>query len=45
MCASTCCIHEIPLFVQKNNLKNPEFKEIGDEYLEDGIPHINMIKS
>jgi ElaA protein len=24
---------------------NLEFKEVGEEYLEDGIPHINMIKS
>ena len=24
---------------------NLEFKEVGEEYLEDGIPHINMIKT
>jgi ElaA protein len=24
---------------------NLEFKSVGEEYLEDGIPHINMIKS
>ena len=24
---------------------NLEFKEVGEEYLEDGIPHIHMIKS
>jgi ElaA protein len=29
----------------KNFYNNLEFKEVGEEYLEDGIPHINMIKS
>ena len=24
---------------------NLEFKEVGEEYLEDGIPHVNMIKN
>ena len=29
----------------KRFYNNLEFKEVGEEYLEDGIPHINMIKS
>ncbi|EPR71961.1 GCN5-related N-acetyltransferase [Winogradskyella psychrotolerans RS-3] len=29
----------------KNFYNNLEFKEVGEGYLEDGIPHINMIKS
>lgn len=29
----------------KKFYNNLDFKEIGEEYLEDGIPHINMIKS
>ncbi len=29
----------------KNFYNNLEFYEVGEEYLEDGIPHINMIKS
>ena len=29
----------------KQFYNNLEFKEVGEEYLEDGIPHINMIKS
>jgi len=28
----------------KRFYNNLEFKEVGEEYLEDGIPHINMIK-
>jgi ElaA protein len=28
----------------KNFYNNLGFKEIGEEYLEDGIPHINMLK-
>lgn len=28
----------------KNFYNNLDFREIGEEYLEDGIPHINMIK-
>lgn len=29
----------------KRFYNNLNFKEVGEEYLEDGIPHINMIKS
>jgi ElaA protein len=29
----------------KQFYNNLDFKEVGEEYLEDGIPHINMIKS
>ena len=29
----------------KTFYNNLSFKEVGEEYLEDGIPHINMIKS
>ena len=29
----------------KTFYNNLGFKEVGEEYLEDGIPHINMIKS
>jgi ElaA protein len=29
----------------KNFYNNLGFKEVGEEYLEDGIPHINMIKN
>ncbi len=29
----------------KRFYNNLEFNEVGEEYLEDGIPHINMIKS
>ena len=29
----------------KSFYNNLDFKEVGEEYLEDGIPHINMIKS
>ncbi|NRB83558.1 MAG: GNAT family N-acetyltransferase [Winogradskyella sp.] len=29
----------------KRFYNNLEFKEVGEEYLEDGIPHINMIRS
>jgi len=29
----------------KRFYNNLQFKEVGEEYLEDGIPHINMIRS
>ena len=29
----------------KRFYNNLEFKDVGEEYLEDGIPHINMVKS
>ena len=29
----------------KKFYNNLDFKEVGEEYLEDGIPHINMIKT
>lgn len=29
----------------KRFYNNLDFKEVGEEYLEDGIPHINMLKS